>query len=232
MKIKHIINQKGFTLIEILIAIALFAALTAMLYPAYIGTFKNMDITESYGSVYRMARIAADRISDDLESACTPSMGGNSGSDIEKYQVFSGDQLSMGGRHMDTVQFLSEKHLSLNGDNILGRGVIKYYSKQFENEDGFTLYRSDYPELGDKSQEGAGGFAVCEGLNAIYFFYQDENGETYDRWDSTAAPFTGKLPSLVSVQLEFLNKSDPDKPIRFTTSIALPQEKKRYGSNS
>jgi prepilin-type N-terminal cleavage/methylation domain-containing protein len=232
MKIKHTINQKGFTLIEILIAIALFAALTAMLYPAYIGTFKNMDITESYSSIYRMARIAADRISDDLESACMPSEGSNSGSEIEKYQVFSGEQLSIGGRHMDTVQFISEKHLSLNGDKIPGRGVIKYYSKQFEDEDGFTLYRSDDPELGNKSREGTGGLAVCEGLNAIYFFYQDENGETYDRWDSTTAPITGKMPALVSIQLEFINKSDPDKPIKFTTSIALPPEKKRYGSNS
>jgi hypothetical protein len=178
-----------------------------------------------------MARIAMDRISEDLESACMPSKGSNSGPDIEKYQVFSGEQLSIDGRHMDTVQFLSGKHLSLNGDKIPGRGVIKYYSKQFEDEDGFILFRSDDSELGNKSQEGAGGFAVCEGLNAVYFLYQDENGETYDRWDSTIAPFTGKLPALVSVQLEFLNKSDPDKPIRFTTSIALPQEKKRYGSN-
>jgi|WetSurMetagenome_2_1015567.scaffolds.fasta_scaffold68718_3 prepilin-type N-terminal cleavage/methylation domain-containing protein len=232
MKIKHMINQKGFTLIEILIAIALFAALTAMLYPAYIGTFKNMDITESYSSIYRMARIAADRISDDLESACMPSAGSNSGSEIEEYQIFSGEQLSIGGRHMDTIQFISEKHLSLNGDKIPGRGVIKYYSKQFEDEDGFTLYRSDDPELGNKSQEGTGGLAVCEGLNAIYFFYQDENGETYDRWDSTTAPFTGKLPALVSIQLEFLNKSDPEKPIKFITSVALPPEKKRNGSNS
>jgi len=62
MKLKHICDKKGFTLLEILIAIALFAALVAMLYPAYIGTFRNIDVTESYGTIYRMARIALETV--------------------------------------------------------------------------------------------------------------------------------------------------------------------------
>jgi prepilin-type N-terminal cleavage/methylation domain-containing protein len=225
-------NQKGFTLIEILIAIALFAALTAMLYPAYIGTFKNMDITESYGTIYRMARITMDRISEDLESACVPAANNNSGSDITQYQIFNGNTSSISGKNVDTLQFLTGKHLTQNGDKITGRGIVKYYAKQIEDEDGFTLFRSDDPELGKKSQDETGGLALCEGLNSITFFYQDEMGETYDRWDSTTSPFTGKLPTLVTVQLEFLNKSDPKTPIIFTTSIVLPMAKKRYGNNS
>jgi len=224
-------GQKGFTLLEILIAFALFAALTAMLYPAYIGTFKNMDISESYGTIYRMARVATDRISEDLKCACVPAAS-ITGSDIAEYQVFTGSGSSIGGRNIDTLQFLSGKHLSINGDKVQGRGVIKYYTKQFEDEDGLTLYRSDEPELGKKSRNETSGLALCEGLNSITFSYQDETGETYDHWDSTISPFTGKLPTLVTLQLEFLNKSDPDAPIIFTTSIALPMAMKKYGINS
>jgi prepilin-type N-terminal cleavage/methylation domain-containing protein len=231
MNIKQITDKKGFTLLEILIAIALFAALVAMLYPAYIGTFRNIDITESYGSIYRMARIAMNRISNDLECACVPDSDTSSGSDIAQSSVFSGDKSTIGGKNVETLQFLSAKHLSFNGDKITGKGVIKYYAKQIENEEGLTLYRSDDPELGEKSQDETGGLALCEGLNSITFSYQDENGETYDRWDSTSAPFTGKLPTIVSVQLEFINKSDPDTPIIFNTSIVLSMAKK-YGTNS
>lgn len=224
-------GQKGFTLIEILIAFALFAALIAMLYPAYIGTFKNMDITESYGVIYSMARVATDRISQDLKCACIPASN-TIGSDRAEYQVFTGSASSIGGKNIDTLQFLSGKHLSISGDKIQGRGVIKYYVRQLEDEDGFTLYRSDEAELGKKSRDETVGLALCEGLNSITFSYQDERGETYDRWDSTESSFSGKLPSLVTVQLEFLNKSDPEMPIIFTTSIALPMAKPKYGSNS
>jgi prepilin-type N-terminal cleavage/methylation domain-containing protein len=224
-------GQKGFTLIEILIAFALFAALIAMLYPAYIGTFKNMDITESYGAIYRMARIATDRISEDLKCACVPAEN-STGSGPAEYQVFTGSASSIGGKNIDGLQFLSGKHLSISGDKVQGRGVIKYYAEQLEDEDGFTLYRSDEAELGEKSRNEPKGLALCEGLNSIAFSYQDETGETYDRWDSTTSPFTGKLPALVTVQLEFLNKTDPDLPIIFTTSIALPMAKRKYGSNS
>jgi prepilin-type N-terminal cleavage/methylation domain-containing protein len=224
-------GQKGFTLIEILIAFALFAALIAMLYPAYIGTFKNMDITESYSTVYRMARITTERISEDLKCACIPAANSTS-SDFAEFQVFTGSTSSIGGKNIDTLQFLSGKHLSINGDKVQGRGIIKYYAKQLENEDGFTLYRSDEAELGKKSKNETTGLALCEGLNSITFSYQDETGEPYDRWDSTISPFTGKLPALVTVQLEFINKSDPDVPIIFTTSIALPIAKRKYGSNA
>jgi len=224
-------GQKGFTLIEILIAFSLFAALTAMLYPAYIGTFKNMNISESYSTIYRMARVATDRVSEDLKCACIPA-GSITGSDIAEYQVFTASTSSINGKNVDTLQFLSGKHLSINGDKVQGRGVIKYYTKQFEDEDGLTLYRSDEAELGKKSRNETVGLALCEGLNSITFSYQDETGETYDRWDSTMSPFTGKLPTLVTLQLEFFNKSDPDMPIIFTTSIALPMAKRKNGGNS
>ena len=228
---RRINDKKGFTLLEILVAIALFAALTAMLYPAYIGTFRNIDITESYGTIYRMARITMERVSEDLECACIPKTN-NDSSDIAQSQVFSGKDSAIDGENADNLQFVSESHLSFNGDKSRGRGLIKYYLKQNEDEKGFTLYRSDDLELGNKSEDETGGLVLCEGLNSINFSYQDENGDTYDYWDSSSEPFKGKLPTMVSVELEFLNKSDPESPIKFTTSVAIPLAKRNYGNNS
>jgi prepilin-type N-terminal cleavage/methylation domain-containing protein len=224
-------NKKGFTLLEILIAIALFAALTAMLYPAYIGTFRNMEITESYGTIYRMARIVMERVSEDLESACIPGTNDNSYSDIALAQIFSGKDSSIDGRNADDLEFISERHISFNGDQTTGRGLIKYYLKQVEDEKGFTLYRSDDLELGKKSEDKTGGFMLCKDLNSINFSYQDENGDTYDNWDSASESFKGRLPVMVYVELEFLNKSDPESPIKFITSVAIPLAKRKYGNN-
>jgi hypothetical protein len=113
-----------------------------------------------------------------------------------------------------------------------GRGFIKYYIKQYDDEPGFTLFRSDSPELAEKPEDETGGLMVCEGLNSINLTYQDENGNTYDSWDSGSGEFKGKLPSMVTVELEFINKSDAESPIKFITSMAVPLAKRDYGKNS
>jgi len=229
MKRAH--DIKGFTLLEILIAISLFAALTAMLYPAYIGTFRNMDITESHASVYRMARIAMDRISEDLASACIPGTDEDSDSDLTYSRVFLGTDSELYSRDADSLEFISEKHLPFYDDISAGKGRIKYYLKEHEDEDGFILYRSDNLELGNKpGDEDAGALILCKDVNSINFTYLDENGEDYDHWDSSSASFKGKLPTMITVELGFQNESDPELPIKFVTSISIPMAKRKYGS--
>jgi len=232
MKLKRLNDKNGFTLLEILIAIALFAALVSMLYPAYIGTFRNIDITESYGTIYRMAQIALGRISEDLECACPPDATEDSDSELAQVQIFLGKDAVIDGRDADDLGFVSERHISFNGDETSGRGVIRYYIKQDEGEDGFILYRSDNPELEDQPEDKTGGLVVCEGLKAINFFYQDENGDRYDYWDSSSEQFKGRLPAMVSVELEFLNQSDPESPIKFITSVSLPLTKRENDNKS
>jgi len=248
MKSKQTINKKGFTLLEILIAIALFAALVAMLYPAYIGTFKNIDVTESYGTIYRMARVALERICEDLAGACPPDTTEGSDSDEVQSKVFLGKDSEIDGRGADELGFISEKHISFKSQakindsedtsetlteiQISGRGFIKYYIEEIEGEDGFVLYRSDNPELADQSEGKTEKYILCEGLHGINFSFQDENGDTYEEWDSSIGRFMGKLPALVSVELEFINPADPESPVKFITAVSLPLSKREYGNRS
>ncbi|MBN1625098.1 MAG: prepilin-type N-terminal cleavage/methylation domain-containing protein [Deltaproteobacteria bacterium] len=221
---------KGFTLLEILIAISLFAALTAMLYPAYIGTFHNMDITESHASVYRMARIAIDRISEDLACACIPGTDEDGDSDLTYSHAFLGTDSELYGRNADSLEFISEEHLPFNDAISAGRGRIKYYIKEHEDEDGFILYRSDNLELGNKSEyEETGELILCKDVNSLNYTYWDEDGEDSDYWDSSSGSSKGKLPSMVTVELEFRNEFDPELPIKFITSISIPMAMRKYG---
>ncbi|MBW1691930.1 MAG: prepilin-type N-terminal cleavage/methylation domain-containing protein [Deltaproteobacteria bacterium] len=50
-------GHAGFTLIEILIAIMIFATLLTTIYTSYTGTFRVIEDTESQAEIYRMARI-------------------------------------------------------------------------------------------------------------------------------------------------------------------------------
>jgi general secretion pathway protein J len=61
-------NQRGFTLVEILISIVIFAVVLTTIYASYAGSFRVIDETESQAEIYGMARVAMERISEDLES--------------------------------------------------------------------------------------------------------------------------------------------------------------------
>ena len=54
-------NDKGFTLLEIIFAIAIFAIIVSCIYPAYTSTYNNIEIAENESDVYYMARVAMAR---------------------------------------------------------------------------------------------------------------------------------------------------------------------------
>ena len=64
------------------------------------------------------------------------------------------------------------------------------------------------------------------------FTYYDDSGQARDSWDSTMEEFEGKLPAMVTVQLEFVNPSNPEAVLRFMSSVALPLAKNEYGQAS
>lgn len=219
--LKNSVRFKGFTLLEVLIAIFLFAVILSILYPSYTGTFRNIETAQSQSEIYHMARVALQRITEDLQSAYLPEHPGASQPGEESpRRGFLGQDATLDGRAADGLQFASEEHIPFHDGDRKGRGHIIYYVK--EKEDMFTLYRSDTPEFENPPGEGTGGFVVFEGLYSIDITYQDEEGETYDQWDSSTEPFKNKLPVLVSVQIECMDPSEPNSPIRFMSSVALP----------
>jgi general secretion pathway protein J len=215
MKTRYISRPIGFTLLEILIAIAIFAVIVSILFPAYTGTFRNMEAAEADSEFYQMARITLDRITEDLESAYASN------------QVpFTGEDNTIDGQRADTVQFMSRAHLVFSSSqNVQGNAQIAYYVKENnqENEEtGLTLYRSDTLELMEPPEQGTGGLVLCEGLHSFTMTYFDEEGEAHDTWDSSSIAFKNRLPARVSVLLAFVNRSDPESPLPFKTSVIIP----------
>jgi len=217
-----IINADGFTLMEILMAMLIFTIVVSMLYLSYTGTVRNMEEVESQSDIYGMARIALERIIDDLESAYV-SQNAKSQEDDIQVTGFMGEDSEINGRSADTLRFPSRSHLVFNaedGDN--GATEITYYVTENEEGESLTLYRSDTPKFEEGPEEGVGGLVLCDDIYSINFTYHDENGEVYDKWDSTEEEFKGKLPVMVSIELLFINRSDPESHLRFKTGVALP----------
>jgi general secretion pathway protein J len=230
--LKELKNQRAFTLLEILLAIFIFVIVLSTIYTAYTGTFRNMDIAASQADIYQMARIALERMVEDLQSAYILPQVEESESEEKAPQPasFVGEKLEINGRSAGALRFLSRAHLLFTDeDQPAGIAEILYDVREGEEEGGgFVLYRSDTPWFEQGPEAGAGGWVLCDGLHAVDFKYYDEEGEEYEKWDSTMEEFNGKLPIMVSISLEFVNKRNPEAPLKFMTGVALPMAGEAY----
>jgi general secretion pathway protein J len=219
----------GFTLLEILVSIAIFAAIISVLYPSYTATFRNIEYTESEAEIYRMARVAMERITRDIRAAYIPSWVNEKEDEDEWIQEtgFLGEDEHINGRDADSLRFFCHEHLTFREDDMPGNAFISYYIKESRNGN-FTLYRSDTHEFANPPEEGTGGLILCEGLHSLQFIYFDENGESYDNWDSSSDRLKNRLPVMASIKLEFTHGADAESVIKFMTSVSLPMARNRY----
>jgi len=219
------VHKKGFTLLEILIAISIFASVLSTIFISYTGTFNVLDQTESRANIYRMARIALERMQEDLESAYFISGTEKSESKENPFDStpFIGKDAEIDGRDADTLSFISRAHIDFdeeeNGTGITG---ISYYVGENEKGDGFILYRSDTPRFAKAPEEGTGGLILCDGLFSVDFTYYDGDSKSLEKWDSTGDELKDKFPVMVEIELSFIDNSNTEIPVKFILNVSLP----------
>ena len=215
-------NNKGFTLLEILLAFFIFSILFITIYTSYSGSFKTINMTESRMELYRKAAIAMSRVSEDLQASYISILPLNSFGERSEYTQFLGEDNDINGKDADNMSFFSRIEPLFSDEMELATGqLISYDVIQGDKENELVLLRSENPEFLDESEERPG-LTLCDGLQSIKFTYFDDDGEPHESWDSESEDFAGILPRMVSVSLEFLNYENPDAPLMFMTSIALP----------
>ena len=218
-------NNAAFTLLEILIAMFIFAIVLSTIYTSYTGAFRIVDDTESQTDIYEMARIALERMHEDLESVYIPENPKSSAPEEPASSLFEfiGEDKEIEGRSADPLRFTSTAHLVFSEeDEASGTAEIAYYVEEGDEGEGFVLYRSDTSTFEEKPEEQTGGLVLCDSLVSVSFAYYDDEGEVSDDWDSTSDQLKNQIPRMVSILLEFQNKSDPETPFKFLTTVALP----------
>jgi len=218
-------NNTGFTLIEVLLAIFIFAVVISLIFTAYTGAIRIMNETDSQAGVQRMASITLERMTEDLESLSLSAWikpGGTSENVLSGR--FLGENLEVEGRSADRIRFLSRAGISF-GNSVTGGGMaeISYYLTQEGDEGDFILYRSETPALEPSPEKETGGLELCRGLRAIEISYMNGNSEVSEEWDSDAAETKNQLPRLVTLTLSFRDPSGDEEAVySFRTSVLLP----------
>ncbi len=214
--------ERGFTLVELLMAIFIFAIVISSVYGAYRSTFRITNSTESQTEYSNMARVALDRIAGDLESYYSGTGGFLRGESQE------GDT----GR-ADLLTFTSTAHLILSKkEQPAGFALIGYLPEIDEETGLIRLYRIDKVfRPGDTPDSVAGekGFLLCDSLTEVRFtYFEAEGGSERDDWQSQEAGEQqeeaggkGKYPAMIAITLRFAESAESEKSAVFSTAVAL-----------
>lgn len=205
-------SYQGFTLVELLIAVFLFSTVIVAVYGTYRTTFHLIDNSTSELDKARSARIAMNRITEDLYGVA----GG-------EYPELIGEKNETSGQRVDTISFIASSYLRISKDDR-SRGYAKVqYSSEYDAEsETFNLYRASSPVLpGQELDEiDAKKYLLCKMLKSLELTYVDEEGSSEDEWVTDSE--NRDLPAMIYVKLELGDNTDEEnKSSIFTTAVSF-----------
>ena len=214
-------GSRGMTLLEIMLAMLVLAVVVAMVSLSLSGSIRVMDATRDQGELYDQARVALQRISEDLASAVL--------TNAAPFQGTSGDLEGQGG---EILRFASHAHVVFDPEHDHpGLSLITYRLRSDDQgEKGLDFIRTDRlltPSDSEDEEGNAGyGFILCDRLRSVRLSFMDENGDQFEAWDTrpenpdeTTPP---RLPVSVSCTLVFELDREQDTTLTFSTSVLLP----------
>ncbi|MGB3211244.1 MAG: prepilin-type N-terminal cleavage/methylation domain-containing protein [Desulforhopalus sp.] len=219
---RPILRAQGFTLVELLIAIFIFAVVVSSVYGSYRATFHIIQGSESRLKVADSARVVLERVSEDLRSIVTGPGG-----------LFGGERNEYSGARGDSISFVSSAHLVLRKSDPQSGFALIQYQVELDDDTGFLdLYRSDMSllpgvELDDEDMEK---HLICRGLKEFKITYLDDEGSESEEWQVEEVMPAGQddppeeslFPALVYVELTFAESVESDTKTVFKTAVALP----------
>ncbi|MCD6570761.1 MAG: type II secretion system protein [Deltaproteobacteria bacterium] len=204
----------GFTLMEILLAIAITAVVITIVNTTFFRSHAAIESVNAERAVYQVARIAMNRMIKDISCAYIPSV------EIHEDRIsmygFVGENDEYDGIDNDSISLTSAANIGL-GSVFGGMCEIGYYLKEMEDKDGlFYLMRREDCRPDNDITDGGNIMEVAEGLTGLNIVYIDSRSKEWDRWDLYEKLY---LPKQVKITLTF---SCADEELSFTGVASLP----------
>lgn len=191
---KRTSHNAGFTLVEVMLAVAILAALTALMWASIANMFTTRDIVEERAERYHQVRVTMNRMVKEIASAymAGPEFGaeelpgedlfaGLSDEELADEQAFesSGNpriQLGMIGRD-DELHFTSFAHVrTMDRERSSDHAEIAYFVRRGKNEEGDSvkmLMRREDTTADDRLDKGGIVYKMLPDIEEIEFEYWD-----------------------------------------------------------
>ena len=207
-------SQSSFTLLELLIVIALMAILWGVAYTVFYQSKRVFSLSDNKLEMYQYARIAIDEISRDLKGATLKD-------NVDYFRSFTTGPADAKSNN-SVLTFLS---LTPNGSSTPVTLII-YYLKNTDE-----LMRAEYNDTSYIYGTISSSFDPSQftyyklTANTNYFNLAYLSGSaTVSAWDSTSGTTTGHLPDAVSITLQIYGTGTGNtlETGTFTTQIMIP----------
>lgn len=215
--------RSGFTLLEILIAIAILALVMSSLYGAYSGTLETTEMVESARDVDQAARLALMQMADDFSSLYYRKAEGENESSPFHFQ----GGMEAEGEGGTVVEFASTAHLGFDVSfpSLRINRVSYVLEKQEDNQRYYRLVRTELPFVDLSGEREGTAVELADTVESLTLTYLNEDGETLSQWDSKAEGTEGLLPRLVHIRLQLAG----EQARLFATTVAIQSQGEEGG---
>jgi general secretion pathway protein J len=213
--------ESGFTLMEVLVAIAILAIVVTTILASFNSVFSTTEVLDESADLYAMAKNCMKRIVLDLESIHIVQRPIYKPPELDQppdpYRIVATTK-DIGGTGFAQIRFTSRAHVGLENSPREGIAEIIYYVQS--SDDGHpVLRRADnlypYPDFEERGSDPA----LSKYVKSLTFKFYDAEGSEYDVWDSDSDEFGYATPKVIAIQLELANDSASQT---FETRVLLP----------
>lgn len=211
----------GMTLIEIMVAMTMFAAVGALVYGGFSQTSRAKEELEYELDRYHEIRTALERMARELSMAYVSVHRNPSASLQTMKTAFIGKDSGFG----DRVDFTSLSHVRLYRDaKESDQNEISYFLTNSPHGEGKVLARRMQPRIDDRPEEGGRVEVMLENVLEFDLEYLDPmTWEWLKSWDTTSG--TGqpnRLPAQVRITITIPGIKRPNQKEVFGTRAVLP----------
>jgi type II secretion system protein J len=217
-------GERGFTLIEIMLALAILATLMALTWGTVSSSFRFRRATLDKFDRYRTVQQAMDRMSREISMAFVTNIGlvaTNDRGDVNYVTGFFGEN--------DTLSFTSLAHVRTRTDEAASEQCeISYRLETQRGMDGEmhqNLVHREDSTIDDEPEEGGVLYPMLRDVVRVRFEYWDPTreiaGEAWiDSWDAVN-DHEGQLPSRVRITLEVIDPLIEQRTLEFSTQTEI-----------
>ena len=216
-------DLKGFTLLEVLVSMAILVIIMAALYSAYTTNVEAIQIARQNGEVHQTARIVLDRMTKDLQSALIQVRGSS-----EKIKLgLVGANRELYGRRADHIDFTTVTHLPLTEKGPASDLCEIGYLVDADSEaQVLVLVRRDAFSVDEDFTKGGSLQEMARNVLEFKLTYQDAEGKDSDQWNTIEGRPTSGLPVLIKVRLMLKDELNREHVFSTTIHPELAERKK------
>jgi general secretion pathway protein J len=210
--------HRGFTLMEVMVAVAITALMGTIVAMAFQTGFRAKEVVEGEAEHYRMVRVSLNRMSREIGSAFVSDRY-----DPKRYRDQNDRPTNFIGEK-DRLLFTTFAHQRLYTDSKESDQAVVEYFVETSTEKGARgrqdLKRRVNPNIGERMDRGGTTDVLFEGVKKLEFDYWDaERKQWDDEWDTRRPEHKAFLPTRVRITVVALDENG--KEARYTTQARI-----------